>query len=233
MPTTNLTSQQKRVYDWLHEERDLPVFAEAYVAAVHLLNVKTPGYITLVAHVGRDFANVLARTVSGTDGGRVQYVQLTESIKSEWKDEWRGRGITSSEGGFGEGDHSEGHLVTYEACAKVRELLEEHEAGTERSNLANDLVFSTFLDYDDIDRIPKNLVDEWKIARRWFLAHAHCREGCFSVDEQREIEQHFQTLHSMLYVAASSAYERLKGIDDILEETNKRDGRERPRVGKE
>ena len=221
MPTTNLTFEQERVYTWLNEELDLPVFAEAYVAAVHLLNVKTPGYITLVAHVGRDFGNILARTIAGSDGSQTQYKQLAASIKNEWKDEWRGRGITSSDGGIGESNGSGGHLVTYEACAKVTVLLEEHEAGTRRDNLANYLFFRTFLDYDDIDKIPENLVDEWKGARKWFQKHAHCREGCFSVEKQREIEQHFQTLHSMLYVAASSAYERLKEIDDILEETNR------------
>ena len=199
----------------------MPVFAEAYQAAVHLLDARTPGYITLVAHVGRDIANILAGIIAGTDGGRAQYKQLAESVKREWKDEWRGRGITSSQGGFGEGDQSEGHLVTYKACTKVTELLEEHEAGTERDNLANYLFFRTFLDYDDIDKIPENLVAEWKRARKWFLAHAHCREGRFSVDDQREIEMHFRTLQSMLYVAASTAFERLKGIDDILDETNR------------
>ena len=197
------------------------MFAEAYEAAIHLLNAKSPGYITFVSHVGRDFTNILAGTVAGTDGGRVQYKQLADAIKSEWKDEWRGRGITSIEDAIGESDDPGGHLVTYEACAKVSKLLVEHEDGTERNNRADYLFFRTFLDYNDIDSIPGYLVEDWKQARKWFQAHVHCRKGCFSESEQREIEKHFQTLDSMLYVAASSAFERLKGIDDILEETNR------------
>ncbi len=221
LPTMNLTSEQERIYEWLHEELDLPVFAEAYVGAIHLLNAKSPGYINLVAHVGRDIMNTLARTIGGTRSGRADHQQLVDDIKEVWRDDWGGPGFTSSEDGFGEHDDLGGHLVTYEACARVKKLVEGHEDASERSNIANYLFFQTFLDYDDIDRIPKNLVDEWKEARRWFQEHTHCRKGCFSEDDQREIEKHFQTLHSSLYVAASSAFERLKGIDDILEETNR------------
>ncbi len=151
----------------------------------------------------------------------MQYQQLADAIKSEWKDEWGGRGITSAVGDMGGRDDREGHWVTYEACQTVKNLLADHETGTERSNLADYLFFRTFLGYNDIDSIPKYLVDEWKQARKWFQAHVHCRKGCFSESDQREIEKHFQTLDSMLYVAASSAFERLKGIDDILEETNR------------
>ena len=215
MPTTNLTIQQKRVYDWLHEELNLPVFAEAYETAVHLLNAKTPGYITLVAHVGRDFTTSLARTYAGTRSRRVEYAPLVEEIKGEWRNEWTGHGLMSDEDALG------GHLVTFKACQKVRKLLAEHEAGSDRSNALDFLFFSTFLDYGDIARIPRNLVGEWKQARKWFQAHAHCQKSCFSEDEQRQIKKHFQTLDSTLYVAASSAFERLKGIDDILEETNR------------
>ncbi len=125
-------------------------------------------------------------------------------------------------GGHGSGEHDnlEGHVVTYEACSKVKKLLEEHAEGSKRDNAANYLFFRTFLDYEYIDMIPKNLAKDWKEAKSWFQAHTHCRRGCFSEDEQHQIEKHFQTLHSALYVAAST-FERLKEVNDILEETNR------------
>ena len=220
MANANLTGEQQVVLNWINEELALPVFAEAYGMAIYSLNAKTPGYITIIAHVGRDFANFLARTVAGTDGGRVQYEQLTEAVKRKWKDEWGGRGINSRNGDFGESNDTGGHLVTIEACAKVRELLVEHDAGAERNDLNNYLFFRTFLDYDDIDRIPGNLLDEWKEARSWFVKFAHCRKRPFSVDERLMTEKHFQTLQLMLYAAASSAYERIKGMNEVLEDTN-------------
>ena len=220
MANADLTREQQVVFNWINEELDLPVFAEAYGTAIHSLNAKTPGYITIVAHVGRDIANFLARTVAGTAGGRVQYEQLTEAVKKKWKDEWGGLGIDSREVEIGESDDAGGHLVTFEACAKVIELLVEHDAGAERNDLNSYLFFRTFLDYDDIDRIPGNLIDEWKEARSWFVKCAHCRKRPFSIDEQLKTENHFQTLQSMLYAAASSAYERIKGMNEILEDTN-------------
>ena len=39
-------------------------------------------------------------------------------------------------------------------------------------------------------------------------------------DVPSEVERHFRALDGLLYVAASSEFERLRGIDEILEETN-------------
>ena len=220
MTNAILTNEQLLVINWINEELSLPVFAEAYRIAINSLNAKTPGYVTIIAHVGRDIANSLARTVAGTDGGRVQYEQLTKAIEKLWKDEWGVREDDSRLDDTEEWNDSEGHLVSFDACVMVKKLLAEHDAGRERNNLNNYLFFRTFLDYDDIERIPENLLDEWKEAREWFPSFAHCRERSFSVDERRKTEKHFQTLQSMLYAAASGAYERIKGLNEILESTN-------------
>ena len=113
-----------------------------------------------------------------------------------------------------------GHLVTNEACERVKDLLAEDAAGTERDDFANFLFFKTFLAFEDIKDVPEGLLQDWKHARKWFQAYAHCRKGCFSEDDHSESEKNFRTLHSMLHLAASSELGRLRRVDAILEETN-------------
>ena len=38
-----LTTEQQRVFDWLNDKLGLPVFAEAYKGALHLLDERSPG----------------------------------------------------------------------------------------------------------------------------------------------------------------------------------------------
>ena len=59
-----LTTEQQNVFDWLNDKLQVPVFAEAYKGALVFLDKKPPGYITFVAHAGRDLMNRLAATVS-------------------------------------------------------------------------------------------------------------------------------------------------------------------------
>ena len=54
-----LTSNQQTVFDWLNEDLELPVYAEAYKGALDILNNKSPGYITFVSHACRDLMNGL------------------------------------------------------------------------------------------------------------------------------------------------------------------------------
>ena len=49
-----LNSEQQRVYEWLNDDLNLPVFADAYKGAAILINQKPPGYISFIAHAGRD-----------------------------------------------------------------------------------------------------------------------------------------------------------------------------------
>ena len=111
-----LTSEQQCVIDWLRELR-MTVFAEAYVGALELLKGKTPGYISLVAHVGRDFTNILAPTVRGIERPQAQYHQHLDKIQTKWSVEWAGRGLGSPE------ESSEGHVVPYETCELITELM--------------------------------------------------------------------------------------------------------------
>lgn len=51
-----LNKEQLRVYEWLSDDLSLPVFAEAYKGSAILLATyqKSDGYISFVAHAGRD-----------------------------------------------------------------------------------------------------------------------------------------------------------------------------------
>lgn len=205
-----LSTEQQTVFDWLNDELQLPVYAEAYKGALHLLDKRLPGYITFVSHAGRDLMNGLARL--GTGRKQAQYVNLVDELQKDWKDEW---------GTVNKIDNPEnGHLVPYGVCEKIKNLIDEHRAGRLRPSEAAVLFFSNFLDYAYEEEIPRNLLTEWKNAREWFRAHAHLRDSAFEMEASTEVERHFQILDDLLYNAASSELERIRSINEILEETN-------------
>ena len=209
-----LSKEQHRVYEWLNDDLSLPVFAEAYKGAVILLSQKPAGYILFVAHAGRDLMNGLASTVAGIKSGRVQYQQHIDKLQDDWLDEWRFSDDLSPE------VVENGHLIPVQVCQRISTLIEEHKSGRIRSSEANGLFFSTFLDYSDKDKIPGNFLSEWKAAKNWFLGHVHLREKPFRVKTESDLVKHFNCLDGYLYIAASSQYERLKDLNEILDATN-------------
>jgi hypothetical protein len=209
-----LTKEQQRVYDWLNDDLSLPVFAEAYNGAVILLSQKPAGYISFVAHAGRDLMSRLASTVEGVKSERVQYQQHIDKLQDDWRDEWRFSDDLSPE------MVKKGHLIPIKVCQRISSLIEEHKSGRLRSSEADGLFFSTFLDYSDKDKIPGNFFSEWKAAKDWFLKHAHLREKPFRAETEGELVKHFSCLDGYLYIAASSQYERLKALNEILDATN-------------
>ena len=84
-----LSNKQKVVFNWLNEQLRLPVYADVYKAAVDLLAKKSPGYITLVSHAGRDFMNELAATVK-----KMESVEIGD--ESDSPAEWVHRVVASS-----------------------------------------------------------------------------------------------------------------------------------------
>lgn len=209
-----LKKEQQRVYEWLNDELELPVFAEAYKGAVVLSNQKPAGYISFVAHAGRDLMNGLAPAVAGIRSGRVQYQQHIDKLQDDWRDEWRLSDDLSPEVG------DNGHFIPTKVCQRITTLIEEHKSGRIRSSESDGLFFSTFLDYSDKDKIPGNFLSEWKSAKKWFLSHAHLRKKSFQAEADANLSKHFSCLDSYLYIAASSQYERLKVLDEILDTTN-------------
>ena len=209
-----LTPEQKRVLDWLNETLALPVYAEVYQGALFLLKWKPSGFVTFVAHAGREIMNGLGPTISGDGRGRVQYDQHVDKLEREWKDEWTGRGFMTPDDPVGE------HKIPYDVCQMVIELIDDHKKGRARANQPETIFFGELLDYESLDQVPSNFVQEWKRIKKGFLKFAHIRESDYGQAATSDVEKHFQTLDGLLYVAASSEFERLRGLHDILEEAN-------------
>ena len=190
-----LSTEQQTVFDWLNDELDLRVYAEAYKGALNLLDKKSPGYITFVAHTGRELMNGLPRL--GVDREQVQYVSRLEEIQENWKDEWGEKRDNKME------DAENGHLIPYEIREKIQDLIVAHRSGRLRASEADILFFIIFLDYAKEEEIPQHLLTEWQDARGWFVAHAHLRENEFEMDASSKVESHFRTLDNLLYAAAT------------------------------
>lgn len=209
-----LNKEQQRVYEWLNDDLSLPVFAEAYKGSVLFIQHKPPGYITFVAHTGRDMMNGLAATVQGVDRKQVQYVQLVNNFQDDWLDEWRcGNELLTDE-------NINSHSIPANVCQKISTLIGEHKSGRKRSADTSGLFFSTFLDYSDMEKIPGNFLSEWEAAKAWFFRHAHLRDKPFRAETDNDLVKHFNCLDGYLYIAACSQYDRLKDLNEILDATN-------------
>jgi len=212
--SVELNKNQQRVYDWLYADLGLPVFAEAYKGSLTLIKQRSPGYVSFVAHTGRDLMNRLASTVAGIKSDRVQYQQHLDKLQNDWREEWRFGSELSPD------SVDRGHLIPTKICRQISALIDEHKSGRMRSSEADGVFFSTFLSYSDRDKIPGNLLMEWKAAKTWFLGHAHLRESPFRAEIDNDLVRHFNCLDGYLYIAASSQYDRLKDLNEILDATN-------------
>lgn len=210
-----LTKRQQTVFDWINDNLKLPVYAEAYKGAIKQLNKKCPAYITFVSHAGRDLMNGLVPASEGIKRDQVQYVQLVDKFKDDWKDEWGGDGFYPPD------NVPKEHLIPNEICQKVKKLVDDHKEGRLRAKEIDSSFFTTFLDYPDRENIPQNLSQEWRRARRWFIENAHLRENEFSIETYDEVEKHFQNLDDLLYAAAASEIEQLRSIHEILDKSNR------------
>lgn len=208
-----LTGNQKQIFEWMNDILHLPVYANAYKGAVCLLTKKAPGYVTFVSHTGRDILNSLPQTVAGITNPQVQYKDLVNKLQKKWRDEWRGQGLTSSQ------YDQIGHMIPYDVCDMVTELIKEHEEGHQRSQGKGEFFLNTFLGESDRDRITN--LRKWKEAREFFVECAHLREKKFTPAILSEVEEHFIVLEEFLYIAATSEYSRIRSLDEILEQANK------------
>ena len=210
-----LTQNQQTVYNWINDDLERPIYAEAYRGALEQLNSKSSGYITFVSHTGRDLMNGLASAAIGIPGAPVQYVQLVDKFKDDWKDEWGGDGSHPPDNVLKE------HLIPNEVCEKIKKLVDEHKEGRRIAEEKNTSFFIAFLDYPNKDSIPEYLSQEWRKAKQWFNGHAHLREDKFPIETYDEVETRFQNLDNLLYNAAASEIELLRGTHEILEEANR------------
>lgn len=165
--------------------------------------------------------NGLAHTVRGDKRQQVQYVDHLNKIAKKWNDQWGGSsGFSDSEELSHHDSESSHHEISHDVCEMLQELIDDHREGRTRSEENNDVFFITFLRYEG-DKIPGNLIREWKDARRWFREYAHIGKDIYGTEMEAQAKKFFTFLESMLHVAASSQYERIGEIDEILDETNR------------
>ena len=208
------TTEHQRGVDWLQNELRLPIFAHAYDTSVHLLQTRPPGYISLLAHIGRDFMNRLAPTAAGIRSAQVQYVQHIDALQERWRDEWGHQNVLTAD------RPSPPRSIPHDVCCRIQSLIDEHQAARDRSNSADVLFFSHFFHYQDHHKIPPNFLREWRDAKRWFVKHAHLHAGNHSREVERGTELHFDALSRLLLVAARTQLERTTALNAILEQTN-------------
>lgn len=210
-----LTERQQTVFDWINDNRKLPAYAEVYKGALDLLDQKSAGYITFVSQAGRELMNGLVPASEGIKREQVQYVQLVDKFKNDWKDEWGGDGFHPAD------NVPKEHSIPNEICQKVKKLVDDHKEGRLRAREIDSSFFTTFLDYPDKESIPEDLSQEWRRARLWFKDHAHLPNDGFETHKSDEMERHFQNLDNLLYAAAASEIEQLRRIREILDEANR------------
>ena len=208
-----LTGKQQQIFEWMNDILHLPVYADAYKGAVCLLETKAPGYVTFVSHTGRDILNSLPQTVAGITNSQVQYTKFVNNLQEKWQGKWRDQGFTSSQ-------HDEiGHMIPFDVCDMITELIKEHEEGHQRSKEKGELFLNTFLGFSDRDKIGN--LKKWKVAKRFFEEFNHLREKKFSSETLAKVEGYFKILEEFLYIAATSEYSRIRSLDEILEQANK------------
>ncbi len=208
----DLPERQKSIYEWINNTHQLPVYAEIYKLAATLVDQKPPGYVTFVAHAGREIVNGLAFEIVGEVRKQVQYARRLDKISDKWEDQW-GASVLDSE-------PPAHHEISYDVCVDIRALIDEHrgKAGADERDL---LSLSIFLGYNDKSLIPRNFAKEWKAAREGFFKYAHIRRNQISSDDAAELIEHFRVLETYLSISATSQYGRIGALDEILGQTNR------------
>ena len=222
-----LSDKQKVVFNWLYNELQLPAYADVYKGACDLLNRQSRGYIVFVCHAGRELMNGLVPTVIRKDRRTAQYANFFDGLEKHWKDEWGAVGLNKRDRIIND------HLIPHKICKKIKDMIGEHKAGRLRPREVAALFFTTFLGYDDNGNIPSDLIQKWMETRDWFFDFTHLGDDDLSEDPSVEVLQQFQTLDDLLHIAATSAFGRMRIINEILDETNKRNDRPCSGIGQE
>lgn len=160
--------------------------------------------------------NGLASDAEGITRKQVQYVELVNKFKDDWKDEWGGEELDTPED-----RNKKTHPIPNEICKNVKELVDEHKEGRLRAAGKVSLFYTIFLDYPNKESIPENPSKEWRKTKDFFEDHTHLRKKGFSMETSDEVEKHFQNLDNLLYTAAASEIEQLRSIHEILDEANR------------
>jgi len=210
----NLNDNQKLVVNWIKDKLNLPVYADGYLGAIIQLKNKNSGYITYIAHLCRDLINGLAHEYKGIKRTQTNYRNHVERINVMWDKRWSSFDNTINI------DQRSYFEIPLEVCDEITVMVNSHKEATIRSKENEIVFFSTFLDYQDQDAIPENFLIEWSKAKKIFNKLAHFRKKPIRGIDERELIDSFHVLEKYLFTAAKSRYQRLRRLDEILDETN-------------
>lgn len=210
----NLNDNQKLVVNWIRDKLDLPVFADGYLGVIKQLNNKDAGYVPYIAHLCREIINGLAHEYKGIKRTQTDYRNHVDKIKALWDKSWSSFDSTLNN------EVISFFEIPLNVCNEITNIVNNHEDASLRSKDNEIVFFSTFLDYEDRNSIPENFLIEWSKAKKIFNKLAHFRKKAIRDKDERELINSFHVLEKYLFTAAKSRYQRLRRLDEILDETN-------------
>lgn len=210
-----VSPNQQRIYDWIKDTLELPVYAEIFRGALVIKHQKLPGYTMFLAHAGREIINGLARTYMRHDRKQVQYKNEFEKISLRWKDIW------GAPMGLSESNEPEYHKIPNDICKMIKSLVDEHKEAKKRIAETSVTFFSAFLNYEGRENIPEDFLTQWEDARKWFTRYVHVNSRVETPELKAIITTQFDILVTFLSIAANSQqHNRVREINEILEQAN-------------
>ncbi len=209
-----LSPQEAIVHEWIKNTLGLPVYGDVFHGAAMLMKQRSNGYINFVSHAGRDIMNGLAPTHLGAKRVQTQYVNIVEA---KIKPKWNPIELTQAED---DKPAAKSYSITEDTYDTINHLVNEHNTGRERSQLADGLFFQTFLNIAPDEASKLQLLQKWKTSKTGFLGMTHISREDHNDEAQENLEQCYEYLLMFLYQAASRYYEQTISLNDILEDTN-------------
>ena len=211
-----LSPNHQRIYEWIKDSLELPIYAEVFRGALAIKHQKLPGHMMFLAHAGREIINGLARTYIGDSSKLVQYKNEFDKISLLWDEKW------GASMGLSESEEPEYHIIPHDICKMIKSLVDKHEEAKDRSEETNVVFFSEFLDYEYSGDIPENFLAQWRDAKKWFVKYAHVNIRIGSPEQEAIVTRHFDVLVTFLSIAANSRqHKRLVDINEILQQANR------------
>jgi len=152
-----------------------------------------------------------------------QYANLLDRIAIVWDDGW------GPPSGLSESEQPSHQEIPRAKLVKLQLLINEHRKGRDRSEVTNEVFFSTFLNYSDKDNVPQNfakeriLTDETRL-RFWLEHRRHIKRPIYvramvSAMQEQVTSKQFDVLEECIdfceWVLSHSDLLKEKGVDSI------------------
>ena len=216
------TPERIQIRRWL-TERGAPSFAELYEGAVTLLHTKPPAYVRFVAHAVRDIINGLPAQITGSERRREQYESLVDNLMEAWDRERLPRSLTISapQAEKVDGEPLPGVRLSRRLTKLILRVFDEREQGKVRRE-NNPYIFFEVCAPENRERrdLLRPLVAEWVVLHREFQQLTHESGDRDIVADSARLEAIFPRFENALQAFASSFYDSIRNLDEILDQAN-------------